>query len=471
MLRTLQNNRDLKQAALNIEAARAAYRIDRADLLPSIAANGGATITGTSDDVSSTGDGRVTRIYNANMGTSAYELDLFGKIRSNNKAALNAFFATQEAQNVVRNSLIAETANAYLQYLADKKLLALTEDTLKAEKKTYDITAQSLKYGVGTQLAVAQAQTAVETAQVNLQKYKRAVAQDRNALVLLLGVKDDQAAIPEDATLASIQFDTDVTAGLPSDVLLARPDIRQAEYTLKARNADIGAARAAFFPSISLTGDYGFASTSLADLFTGGAAGAWSFVPQITLPIFEAGRNKANLDLAHIQKDKAMLSYEQAIRTGFREVSDSLIARKTLDEQMKAQGRLVKAAQNVYDLSMARYKEGVDDFLSVLDAQRSLYSSQQSAVMTTLEEKQNLVTFYKVLGGGSAEVRPHGNAAKAGVSTPVMEEGGQAEKAAPVDKAGKTGQADKADKADEGDKTPDGHKAKTAPQELKPSDE
>ncbi|MEC7029388.1 MAG: efflux transporter outer membrane subunit, partial [Pseudomonadota bacterium] len=221
-----------------------------------------------------------------------------------------------------------------------------------------------------------------------------------NALFLLMGVPQDNSVLPK-STLDEVTFKDGLDSGLPSEILLMRPDVKQAEYELLARNADIGAARAAFFPSISLTGTYGFASQSLSNLFTGGAAGAWAFLPQITLPIFQGGRNQANLDLAEIRKEKAVLNYEKAIQTAFREVSDELAARETLDGQLQAQRRLVEAAETVYSVSEARYKSGIDSFLSVLDAQRELYAYQQNEIQIELQRQTNLVNLYKVLGGGS----------------------------------------------------------------------
>ena len=396
----LQNNKDLKTAALNIEEARALYRIERADLFPSVNANGDGTIAESSDESSATGRAQKTELYEANLGVAAYELDLFGKIRSNNESAINEYLATTEAHAVVRNALIAETANAYLQLLSDQKLLALTQKTLTAQQRTYDILSQSLEKGVSTEQDVARAATAVETARVNQHQYSRFVAQDKNALFLLMGVAQDDAFLPK-TTLDDVAIKDSLDPGLPSEVLLMRPDIRQAEYNLLSRNADIGAARAAFFPSITLTGTYGFASQSLGDLFASGAGGAWAFLPKITLPIFQGGRNKANLDLAEIRKEKAVVGYEKAIQVAFREVSDELAARETLDEQLKSQRRLVAAAQKVYDISQARYKSGIDSFLSVLDAQRELYVFQQNEIQIERQRLANLVNLYKVLGGGS----------------------------------------------------------------------
>lgn len=396
----MQNNKDLKKAALSVQEARALYRIQRADFIPGINANGGATILHSSDDSNTTGRGQKSEVYEANLGIAAYEIDLFGKIRSNNESALNEYLATQEGSAVVRNSLIAETANAYLQLLADQKLLVLTQKTLDAQKRTYDIQVKSFEQGLATEQDVARAATAVETAQVNLHQYTRYVVQDKNALFLLMGVPQDDTFLPE-TTLDDIRIKENLDPGLPSEVLLARPDIRQAEFELLARRADIGAARAAFFPSITLTGAYGFASQGLSDLFTSGAAGAWSFLPQVTLPIFQGGRNKANLDLAKIREEKAIVNYEQAIQRAFREVADELAARTTLDQQLQAQGRLVAAAQKVYDISQKRHQSGIDSFLSVLDSQRELYAFQQNEIQIQRQRLSNLVNLYKVLGGGA----------------------------------------------------------------------
>lgn len=396
----LENNKDLKNAALNIEAARALYRIERADLVPSVSAGALGSRQKISDEASSTGNDYTTKRYEANAGVSSYEVDLFGRVKSLNESALNEYFATQSARDTLQNSLIAEVANAYLQFLADRKLLTLTEKTLEAQQQTYDLLSETQAQGIATESDVSRAQTAVETARVNLHQYRRFVEQDANALVLLMGVAYDDAVVPV-STLEDVSLPENLEQGLPSEVLISRPDIKQAEYELMARNADIGAARAAFFPTISLTGSFGFASQNLSDLFAGGAFGAWSFVPQITMPIFEGGRNKANLDLAEIRKEQAVVHYEKVIQTAFREVADELAARATLTEQLSAQRSLVKAAQNVYDISNDRYKSGIDSFLSVLDAQRELYTYQQAEIRIEQQRLSNLVNLYKVLGGGS----------------------------------------------------------------------
>lgn len=395
----LENNRDLRVAALNVEAARAAYRVQRADLVPSVNAGAGMSRQGVPENASSSGRDTVSSQYTANVATTAFELDVFGRIRSLNEKALQQYLATDEARKSVQIALVAEVANAYLTLLADEKLLKLTEETLAAQQESFTLIQRSFDAGIGSQLDVSQARTSVETARTNLAQYKRRVAQDKNALALLVGAADVTVDTANE-TLDDTLIMESLPAGLPSDVLLNRPDILQAEYTLKAANANIGAARAAFFPRISLTGSLGLASASLSDLFKSGSGLAWSFAPQLTVPIFEGGANKANLDLANVQKNIAVASYEKSIQTAFREVADELAARGTYSDQLQAQSALVAATQNAYDLSQLRYKQGVDSYLNVLDAQRSLYSAQQGEIQVQQQRLSNLVNLYKVLGGG-----------------------------------------------------------------------
>jgi multidrug efflux system outer membrane protein len=396
----LDNNRDLRIAALNIEAARAAYRVQRADLIPSLNATAAGNRQGVPEAASLTGSDTITSQYSANIGTTAFELDLFGRLRSLNQRALEQYFATEEARTATRISLIAETANAYLALQADRKLLQLTNDTLAAQQESYNVIKQSFDMGIGSQLDVAQAATQVETARANQAQYLRRVAQDKNALTLLMGTTIDDAVLEAEG-LDTVAMKPDLPVGLSSEVLLDRPDIRQAEHELKAANANIGAARAAFFPTISLTGAAGLASESLSDLFSSGAGLAWSFIPQITLPIFEGGRNLANLDSAKANEKIAIARYEKAIQVAFREVSDELAARGTYTNQWNAQKALVAASQKSYDLSNARYKQGIDSHLNVLDAQRQLYIAQQNEIAVQQQRLSNLVTLYKVLGGGA----------------------------------------------------------------------
>lgn len=395
----LDHNRDLRVAALNVEVARATYQIREADLLPNVDAAASGTVQRTPKGLSKTvPPAAVTsRQYSANLGVTAFELDLFGRLRSLEEQALENYLATEEARKAAQISLVAEVANAYITLLGDRKLLALTEETLATREKSLELIQRSFERGVSSELDVAQARTAVETARANRARYSRQVEQDRNALALLVGTPIDDAALTGE--LGKLAFVEDLPVGLPSEVLLRRPDIIQAEHALKAANANIGAARAAFFPRISLTGAIGYASPTLSSLFQGGS-GAWAFTPQIGMPIFDAGRNQANLDSAKASRDIAIAQYEKAIQTAFREVSDALAAKATLGDQLKAQSALVEATGTSYRLSQARYDRGIDSYLSVLDSQRSLYTAQQDLVVTEVARLSNLIELYKVLGGG-----------------------------------------------------------------------
>ncbi|MFJ0705715.1 efflux transporter outer membrane subunit [Bordetella bronchiseptica] len=402
---SLANNRDLRVAALNVEAARAQYRIQRADLAPSVGVGGTGSVQRTPADLNPSGQAGISRSYQVGASLSTWELDLFGRIRSLSEQALQLYLAQDETRLATQLTLVAETANAYLTLRADQELLALTRQTLAAQQESYKLTRQSYDLGVATELDLSQAEISLRTAERNLSQYTRMAAQDRNALVLLvgqplpagIGAQLDQAvALPDGVVLA------DLPAGLPSDLLARRPDIRAAEHQLQAANASIGAARAAFFPRISLTGSAGTASASLGGLFDAGS-GAWSFAPQISVPIFAGGALRASLDLAKIQKDIGIARYEQAIQSGFREVSDALAGRGTLQEQIRSQELLVQANQRAYDLSQQRYQQGIDNYLSVLDSQRSLYTAQQTLVETRLARLSNLIQLYKALGGGWSE--------------------------------------------------------------------
>lgn len=397
----LDNNRDLKVAAANVQIARAAYRVSFANLLPEIDGTISETATHTPGQAnrSSLGRSATTRAYSANLGVTSFELDLFGRLQSLEDQALESYLATEEAQVATRISLVAEVANVYLTLLGDRKLLALTEETLDTRAQSLELIQRSFERGIGSQLDVAQARTAVETARVNRARYLRQVDQDRNALVLLVGAPVDEDKLARAGDLDAVRFVEDLPVGLPSQVLLNRPDIVEAEHSLKAANANIGAARAAFFPRISLTSAFGSSSLTLDTLFAAGS-GAWTFVPQATLPIFDAGRNIANLDSAKASRDAAVAKYEKAIQGAFREVSDALAGKATLGDQATAQGALVAATGDSYRLSKARYDRGIDSYLTVLDSQRSLYSAQQDLVTVQVARLSNMVTLYKVLGGG-----------------------------------------------------------------------
>lgn len=395
----LANNRDLRVAVLNIEAARAQYRIQRADLLPGVDASAAETAQRVPDAFTAPGESNTTHSYSAALGITAYELDLFGRVRSLSRSALQQYLSVEETQRSAQIALVAEVAGAYLSERTDQALLEMTADTLASQQSSYELTRRRFEAGVASALDLRQAQTALETARANLAQFRRLIEQDRNALRLLLGVPALPADLPAPRSLDTQALLTELPAGLPSEVLIQRPDVRAAEHRLIAANANIGAARAAFFPRITLTGSYGTLSTELDGLFDSGTR-AWSFTPSISLPLFTAGANRANLDLAKALKDINVARYEQAIQTAFREVADALVARDALDEQLSAQQALVEATQDSYRLAEMRFRAGVDSYLAVLDAQRSLYSAQQAYLSTRLARLQNLVTLYKALGGG-----------------------------------------------------------------------
>jgi multidrug efflux system outer membrane protein len=416
----LSGNRDLRVAALNVEKAQAQYRVQRADLFPGVNASGGQSAQRLPADLSSTGEPTITRQYTATLGVSAYELDLFGRVRSLRDAALAQYLATEDAQRSTQISLVAQVATAYLTLAADQERLELAKQTLTSRQETLRITQKSHEFGASSALDVRQVQTTVEAARADVASYTSLVAQDRNALTLLVGGPVKAELLPTAGPQAALTITQDLPAGVPSDVLLKRPDVQQAERTLQAANANIGAARAAFFPRITLTGSAGAASASLDQLFQGGQ-GFWSFAPQITLPIFDGGRNSANLKVAEVERDIGVAQYEKAIQSAFKDVSDALAQRATIGEQTAAQQDLVTASQDAYRLADARYRRGLDDYLSTLDAQRSLYSAQQGLITARLSQQVNRITLYKVLGGGvSAE-----SAAKApaGASTEQRQSG------------------------------------------------
>ena len=392
----LQNNLDLRVAALNIDAYRAQYRIQRAELLPAVSADGSGSRQRLPGELSSTGSPQISSQYSATLGVSAYELDLFGRVRSLSEQALETYLSSEEARRATQISLVADVANAYLTWQADKELLKLTQDTLAAYEQSFKLTSRSNEVGVASALDLSQARTSVENARVALARYTRQVAQDENSLTLLLGT-----GLPANIASKPLSDDllSEVPAGLPSDLLQRRPDIVQAEYNLKAANANIGAARAAFFPSISLTANAGTLSPDLGGLFKGGS-GTWSFAPQINIPIFNAGSLRASLDYSKIQKEINVANYEKAIQTGFQEVSNGLAARETYKEQLEAQRGFVAANRDYYNLAERRYRIGVDSNLTFLDAQRQLFSAEQSLITDRLAQLTSEVNLYKALGGG-----------------------------------------------------------------------
>jgi len=396
----LNNNRDLRVAALNIEKARAVYRIQRAQILPTVNANGSLNEYRTPRDISESNEAYNVRLYNANLGISSWEVDFFGRVRSLKDKTLEQYLATEHARRSAQISLIAEVVNTYLTLVADRENLDLARSTLKAQESTYGMINRRYELGSSSELDLNQARTRVEAARVDIARYTALTAIDENALNLLVGTSIPTQLLTD--KLNATAEPKDISVGLSSEVLLRRPDILQAEHLLKAANANIGAARAAFFPTISLTTSIGTTSNDLANLFKAGA-GTWAFVPQVTLPIFDTGSRWASLKGAWADRDIYLAQYEKAIQTGFREVADALARRGTVGDQMAAQQALVDASANTYRLSDARYTNGIDSYLTVLDAQRSLYSAQQGLITIRLARLTNLVTLYKVLGGGGNE--------------------------------------------------------------------
>jgi outer membrane protein, multidrug efflux system len=410
----LVNNRDLRVAVLNVQSAQAQYRIQRSDLFPTIAATGLEQVekypvsvlaaqsgAGAGTTAALPTSGVTVRYAEANLGFTSYELDLFGRLRSLNHAAFEQYLGAEENRRSSQLSLVAEVVTAYLTVLADETILKVTRQTIDSQSASYELTRRSLEAGTATALTFSQAASTVDTARANLAAYTRQAAQDRNALMLLIG-----CPLPDDLNfsvdLGTVELSADLPPGVPSQTLAQRPDVLAAEHTLRAANADIGAARAAFFPSITLTGSYGSASTQLSGLFKTGST-AWVFSPQITLPIFTGGKNKATLDADRIQKDSDIAQYEKALQTAFREVDDALAARQTLNDQLAAQRAVLDDTSQSYNLAQLRFSSGVDSYLPVLDAQRSLYSAQQSMVSLELTRLQNMATLYKALGGGIRE--------------------------------------------------------------------
>ncbi|MGF6922378.1 efflux transporter outer membrane subunit [Paraburkholderia sp. 40] len=397
----LKNNRDLRVSVLNMQASAAQYRIVRAGLFPTLDAAASQSRQRTPRDLLASPNGpTITNTYSVGLNAS-WEIDFFGRVQSLKDQALATYLGTAQARKSAEIALVSQVANQYMTVLELDDLLKVTQNTLKTAQESYRITRLQFDNGTGSELDLRQAQTVVETASADLQTQTRLRAQADNALVLLIG-EPLPADLPGGLPLNDQSLLTDIPAGLPSDLLTRRPDIIEAEENLLAANANIGAARAAFFPKVTLTGSAGTLSPTLGGLFKPGSA-AWSFAPSITLPIFEGGQNMANLDLANIEKNVQIATYEKAIQTAFREVADGLAARGTYDEQIAALEREVAAEQRRLDLSTLRYTNGIDSYLSVLTAQTSLYVAQQALVTARMERLQNLVTLYQALGGGWIE--------------------------------------------------------------------
>ena len=386
----LQNNRDLRVAILNVEAYQAQYRIQRAAQLPTVTASGAQT--------RQLSYGAISNKDTATIGISAYELDLYGRLKNLKDQALENYLAQEETQRSTQLTLIANVATAYMTLLADQDLLQLTEQTAKSYAQSYQLTEQRYRAGISSSLDLSQSRSSLESVNTSLAQYRRQVALDKNALRLLVGTEIPtglSAGLPaQDLTLL-----TPLSAEVPSSLLTRRPDVLAAEHALKAANANIGAARAAFLPTISLTANAGSTSSSLNKLFDGGS-GSWLFEPSIDLPIFDWGTREAQLDVAKIQEKVEVATYEKAIQTAFREVADGLVAQDGYNDQLQAQQALVDATRSYYQQAQNRYEKGVDSYLTLLDAQRSLFTAEQGLVSTRLALLSNRVSLFKALGGG-----------------------------------------------------------------------
>jgi outer membrane protein, multidrug efflux system len=387
----IKNNKDLKIALLNIESARATYRISKADSFPTLEANGDMK---NAKNINSSNGTSISHNYSANISAS-YEIDLFGKIQSLNESAKQSYLSTQFAANTIKVSLIAETINAWLTLAIHNEQLKLSIQTVENLQKAYELTQKKFVAGVISQADVLDASASLKEAQINVISYNTMIKQDKNALELLIAQPLSDELLPKEYENCLMI----VKAGISSKVLLTRPDIMEAEHTLKAKNANIGAARAAFFPSISLTANTGIASKSLSSLFDGGAQNVWSFSPNINIPIFNGGQNSANLDYTYAQRDIALNQYEKTIQTAFKEVNDALATRATINEQINKQKEVVDAVSKSYNLALRAYKVGTGSYLNLLISQRTLYSARQNLINKYQEDLTNRVSLYKTLGG------------------------------------------------------------------------
>lgn len=393
----LEHNRDLRVATLNVEQARAQYGISRSALFPTVDLSATGSRRRTPGSTASGGTAVESRNYDVSVGVTAYELDLFGRVRSLNQSALESYFASDAARMGAQISLVSEVASRYLTERALLEEIALSEQTLESVSKSYDLTRQRFEAGDVSELDARSVEIQVKTAEANLAAYRQQLAETHNALAFLIGT-----ALPSNLPAGRGLEQTivaDLRAGVPSALLERRPDILEAEHQLRAANANIGAARAAFFPRVTLTGGAGTASKSLGDLFQSGSS-AWAFSPQISVPIFDGGYNKANLEVAEVRKQIGVAQYEKAIQTAFREVSDGLAARSGLNGQVAAYEGLVAAQQKRFDLADARYQQGVDSYFQVLDAHQDLYAARQILIRLRLARLTNAVGLYKALGGG-----------------------------------------------------------------------
>ena len=411
---SLGNNRNLRVAVLNIQAAEAQYRIDRASLFPSVDATASMNAYHTPAEVTGAAASTNFREFSLGAGAVAWELDLFGKLRSKAEQARQLYLDDADTATAAQISLVAQVAGEYETWLADRESEQIAADSVAADQRNLQLVSLEAAHGEANAMDVAQAQTALDAAQTSVAQYQRAAAQDMDALVLLAGAPIPPALLARMQAVNGLDAEPPippVPAGLPSDLLVRRPDIRAAEHALLAANANIGAARAAFFPSISLTANGGTASHTLSDLFAPGS-GAWSFAPQITLPIFTAGANFAALDQAKIEKRIEVANYEAAIQSAFHDVSDALNARASYDTQLAAQQNLVDADTRFLSLAQMRFQAGIDSYLNVLTAQNQLLTARLGYVSVKLAAMQNNITLYKALGGGWQETSQASTAAK-----------------------------------------------------------
>lgn len=394
----LANNRDLKTAALNVEKARASYGVSRSQLFPTIAAAASNTAQHTAGTMTVTGVGHTAHSYTAQLAMASYEIDFFGRIRNLNEQALQAYLATEDAHRSAQSALIAEVAMAWYQLGADREQLALQESLLKSQEESYRLIESTYKIGAASQLELEQARTTVEAARAAIVSYIRAVARDKNALDLLCGTTVADKRLPKSLPKTAMQ--TAIPVGMTSSVLLNRPDIMAAERNLRSAEANIGVARAAFFPRVTLLGGVGTAGLHLSDLFDP-HSGMWTFTPSVNLPIFTGGLNTANLEVAKVSQQLAVTSYEKSIQTAFKEVSDALAMVGTVDKELEARRAYTDAADKAYHLSDTSYKVGAISYSDLLVSQRAMVSAHQTLINTELSKASGVITLYKALGGGS----------------------------------------------------------------------
>jgi multidrug efflux system outer membrane protein len=393
----LDHNRDLRLALLSVERARAAYGIRKAERYPVVNGGAGYSAQRVPADLTSEGQAATREQYDVSLVVPSWEMDFFGRIGSLQESALEAYLATEQGLRSAQILVVSEIAKAYLALAADRENLQLAQTTFATQQEAYRLIRRRYEVGIAAELDLRQAQTQVDIARRDIARFTQQVAQDRNALDLLSGNPVPAHLLPEN--LEGILSPNGIPVGTSSSVLLQRPDVRAAEHRLKGANADIGAARAALFPRIALTASAGTASDELLGLFASGS-GAWTFVPRMTFPIFD-GRLRSALAATRTEREISRVQYEKTIQTAFREVADALAARGMLEEQISAQQSLVDAAAETFRISEARYGKGLDSYLSVLVAQRSLYAARQVLVFLSLQERVNQVQLYAVLGGGA----------------------------------------------------------------------